>query len=104
MAKRKFLSYFDVGQKSTDWVFGNLAYLFFLGFLAIVYIANSHLAERNVREIQRLQKEIKELKWEYTSIKSETMYKSLQSQLDPSVESSGLQLDPQGPKVIVVEE
>jgi hypothetical protein len=75
--------------------------LLFLGFLALVYIANAHFAEKGVREIQALQKKIKELKWEYTSIKSATMYKSIQSQMDASLEPVGLNLANKGPKVIV---
>jgi hypothetical protein len=102
MAKRRIMSYLNVGQRSTELVFGNFSYLLFLGFLAIIYIANAHFAERGVREIQRLQKEIKELKWQYTSIKSQTMYKSLQSQIDVSLQPQGLDLPEQGPKVIKV--
>ena len=89
----KLLGYLNVSQH-------NFTYVLFLGFLAIVYIANAHFSETGVRRIQQLQKEIKELKWEYTSIKSETMYKSLQSQMDASLESAGLNLDPEGPKII----
>jgi hypothetical protein len=98
----KLLSALNVSQHTTDLVFGNFTYLMFLGFLGIVYIANAHLAERSVRQIQALQKEIKELKWEYTSIKSETMYKSMQSQMDESLEPVGLDLEHRGLKVIVV--
>ena len=98
----KLLAAFNVSQKTTDLVFGNFSYLLFLGFLGIVYIANSHFAEKNVRGIQQVQKEIKELKWEYTSIKSETMYKSMQSQMDESLEPVGLDLENKGPKVIIV--
>lgn len=99
MAK-KLLGYLNVSQRTTDLVFGNFSYLMFLGFLAIVYIANAHFAESGVRRIQRLQKELKELKWEYTSIKSQTMYKSMQSQMGASLENAGLHLDPRGPKII----
>jgi len=98
----KMLAAFNVSQKTTDLVFGNFSYLLFLGFLGIVYIANAHFAEKNVRGIQQVQKEIKELKWEYTSIKSETMFKSMQSQMDASLEPVGLDLENKGPKVIVV--
>jgi hypothetical protein len=45
---------------------------------------------------------MKELKWEYTAIKSETMYKSMQSQIDVSLESAGLDLAPSGVRVIQV--
>ncbi len=96
----KLLGYLNISQHTTQLVFGNFTFVLFLGFLAIVYIANAHFSETGVRRIQQLQKEIKELKWEYTSIKSETMYKSLQSQMDASLESSGLSLDPEGPKII----
>ncbi|HOY07120.1 MAG TPA: FtsL-like putative cell division protein [Saprospiraceae bacterium] len=98
----KLLAALNVSQKTTDLVFGNFSYLLFLGFLGIVYIANAHFAEKNVRDIQHIQKEIKELKWEYTSIKSETMYKSMQSQMDESLEPVGLDLENKGPKVIEI--
>jgi len=101
MANR-LLSAFNVSRHTTDLVFGNFQYLLFLGFLGIVYIANAHFAEKGVRRIQTMQKEIKELKWEYTSIKSETMYKSMQSQMDESLEPVGLDLENKGPRVIVV--
>ncbi len=98
----KLLAALNVSQKTTDLVFTNFSYLMFLGFLGIVYIANAHFAEKNVRDIQQIQKEIKELKWEYTSIKSETMYKSMQSQMDASLEPVGLDLENKGPKVIEI--
>ncbi|MFN0036914.1 MAG: FtsL-like putative cell division protein [Saprospiraceae bacterium] len=98
----KLLNALNVSRHSTDWVFDNFQYLLFLGGLGIVYIANAHFSEKGVRRIQTMQKEIKELKWEYTSIKSETMYKSMQSQIDENVESDELYLDNKGPKVIQV--
>lgn len=98
----KLLNALNVSRHTTDLVFGNFKYLLFLGGLGILYIAIAHYSERGVRRIQALQKEIKELKWEYTSIKSETMYKSMQSQIDESLEPTGLDLESRGPKVIVV--
>jgi len=98
----KLLSALNVSEHTTNLVFGNFSYVMFLGFLGILYIANAHFAEKGVRRIQTLQKEIKELKWEYTSIKSETMYKSMQSQIDESLEPVGLDLGNKGPKVILV--
>jgi hypothetical protein len=66
----------------------------------LAYIANAHFAEKSVREIQRKENEIKQLKWEYITIKSETMFKSMQSQLDENLD---VDLYENGPKVIVVE-
>ncbi len=101
MAKGLFQA-LNISHHSTEWVFRNFSFLLFLGFLALVYIANAHFAEKNVRDIQAIQKKIKELKWEYTSIKSETMYKSIQSQMDANLEPVGLNLANKGPKVIEV--
>ncbi|MFN0214439.1 MAG: FtsL-like putative cell division protein [Saprospiraceae bacterium] len=98
----KLLNALNVSRHTTDLVFDNFKYLLFLGGLGILYIANAHFSEKGVRRIQSLQKEIKELKWEYTSIKSETMYKSMQSQIDESLEPVGLDLGNKGPKVIQV--
>jgi hypothetical protein len=102
MAKN-LLNALNVSHQSTEWVFKNFSFLLFLSFLALVYIANAHFAEKNVRNIQSLQKEIKELKWNYTSIKSETMFKSIQSQIDASLDPVGLNLANRGPKVIEIE-
>lgn len=96
----KFLNALNVSQHTTNLVFGNFQYLMFVGFLGVVYIANAHFAEKGVRRIQTLQKEMKELKWKYTSIKSETMFKSMQSQMDESLEPAGLDLEGRGIKVI----
>lgn len=92
----------NVSHQTTEWVFKNFSYLLFISFLALTYIANAHFAEKNVRQIQQLQKEIKELKWHYTSIISETMSKSIQSQIDPSLDPIGINLIKDGPKVIEV--
>lgn len=97
----KLLNTLNVSRHTTNLVFDNFKFLLFLGGLGLVYIANAHFAEKRVRRIQSLQKEIKELKWEYTSVKSETMYKSMQSQLDGNLKN-GLDLDQNGLKVIKV--
>jgi len=101
MAKKSWKRRLDIGAYTTDLVFGNFFFVLFLGFLGVIYIANAHLAERRVREIQSLEKEIKLLKWEYMSIKRGVLLQSMQSDLDGRVEGGGLRLSPQGPKVIL---
>jgi hypothetical protein len=96
----KLFKALNISRYTTQWVFDNFRYLLYIGFLVLVYIANAHFAEKGVREIQRTETEIKQLKWEYITIKSETMYKSMQSQLDQSLDPTGLDLEPEGPKVI----
>ncbi|WP_246858852.1 FtsL-like putative cell division protein [Chitinophaga sp. XS-30] len=68
----------------------NLSFLLFLAFVALVYIANSHLAEKKVRRINKLSREIRELKWEYLSVKSELMFRSKLSEVSKAVEPLGL--------------
>lgn len=59
----------------------HLPYLLFLAFLSLVYISNGFLAEQNIRNLNKINTEIKELRSEYITIKSELMYKSKQSEL-----------------------
>lgn len=94
---------FNIGQRSTELVFNNFVYILFLGFLSIVYIVNAHFAEKRVREIQKTQKEIKELRWQYMSVKAELMRKSTQNQIGEAVEANGLKSGGTSIKVIEVE-
>lgn len=68
----------------------NMPFILFLAVLALIYIANSHLAEKKVRRINKLGREIKELKWEYLNVKSELMFRSKMSVVSKAVEPLGL--------------
>jgi cell division protein FtsL len=92
MAKKKsFMDYTSFGSKSAEWVLKNLPFVFFLGFLATIYIANGHYAERRIREILTLQKEVKDMKREYNSLKSEIMFNSRYSEISKRVKDVGLE-------------
>lgn len=65
-------------------------FLFFLAFLAIVYIYNGHTADKTVRKINEVAKEVKELQWEYKSLKSEVMFRSKPSELSKALRPLGL--------------
>ena len=96
------MNYTAWGSLSAEWVFKNLTFVFFIGFLGLVYIANAHFAEKKVRQIQSLQKEMKELRWEYMSLKSDIMYNYKLSEVSKKVELKGLRL--KSPKKIEIEE
>ena len=68
----------------------NMPFILFLSAIALVYIANSHLAEKKIRRINKLGREIKELKWEYLNVKSELMFRSKMSEVSKAVETLGL--------------
>ncbi len=87
----------------SEWIFANLPFVFFLFFVGLMYIANSNYADRQVRKIQVLQKEIKDMKWRYNSAKSDVMLNTRQSEVEKSVEAFGLHPSNQRTKRIVVE-
>lgn len=64
-----------------DWLFGNMPFIFFLGVLGVTYIAAGHYAEKKKRNIEKLQNELKVLKWEYVSIESQIMSGSTPSKM-----------------------
>lgn len=66
---------------SKDNVVGLLPFVFFLTFLGIMYIANGYYAQGIVRDLQKTGNEVKELRSEYITIKSDLNYKSKQSQV-----------------------
>lgn len=79
-------------------------YFAFFVVLAALYIANSHAAEKMVRKSDKMAKEIKELRAEYISIKSDLMYRSKQSQIARRLESAGLKELRVPPKRIIYSE
>jgi hypothetical protein len=66
------------------------------------YIANGYYAEKSVREISRINTELKELKSEYIISKSELMFMSNQSEVAHAVAPFGLKESTVPPKKIVV--
>jgi uncharacterized membrane protein (DUF106 family) len=101
--KRDIKSIFDLGPLTSKLVINNLTFVLFIGFLTMVYIANAHYAEGNVRRIQTLQKELRELKWYYMSLQSENMYNAKRSEVLKRVKEDGLRVQTQAPKRILVD-
>ncbi|MBI5856137.1 MAG: hypothetical protein HZB42_00700 [Sphingobacteriales bacterium] len=65
-------------------------FFFFLTLLAVIYIYNGHYADKAIRNINRINKEVKELQYEYKAAKSDVMFRSKQSELVKAVEPLGL--------------
>lgn len=89
---------------NTFYLFDNLHFIFYLAFLGIVYIANSHFAVNTIKEIKQIQRELEKISWESNSKKSELMYESMQSKLIDKVHPLGLRKLEDRPYKIVVEE
>ena len=68
----------------------HLPYILFLAVVAIFYIANGYYADDKIREFNKTTNELKELRSEYISTKSELMFASKQSEVAKSAEKLGL--------------
>ena len=99
---RSFLNIFSGNFLSKDNVIHQLPFILFLTLIGLGYIANGYLAEKSVREISRINTELKELKSEYITTKSELMFMSNQSEVARASAPIGLKESTVPPKKIVV--
>jgi len=65
-------------------------FFLFMALLAVLYIYNGHYADKTIRNINQTAKEVKELQFEYKTVKSEVMFRGKQSELVKAVEPLGL--------------
>lgn len=83
------------------YLFNNIHFIFYVAFLGIIYIANSHYAVQTIKEIKVLQAELKKTSWESNSKKSELMYQSMESIVSQKVHHLGLRELTDNPKKII---
>ena len=89
---KRFLNY--------QWIVKNIPYFLFLSVLAVAYIYNGHYSDNTVKDINRTSKELKELQYEYKSLKSEVMFRSKQSEMVKAVEPLNLKELVQPPMIL----
>lgn len=97
-----FKKLFTEGVVSKESATEMLPFLIFLSVLCMLYIANSHMAVKNIRNIDKLNKEVKELSWEYKSLKADLMFKSKLTEVAKKVDTLGIKELTEPPKKIVV--
>lgn len=73
-----------------QWILKNLLFFLFLALLAVIYIANGHMADNTIRDINNTAREVKDLQYEYKSLKSEEMFKSRESAIVQAATPLGL--------------
>ena len=78
----------------------NIPFFLFLAVLAILYIYNGHHADKLVRKIALTEKNIKELEYEYKTVKSDLIFRSKASELIKAVEPLGLR-EPKLPPMLL---
>jgi hypothetical protein len=96
---RKFLTDGVVSKEAATQA---LPFLIFISVLCMLYIANSHMAVKNIRNIDKLSKEVKELSWEYKSLKADLMFKSKLTEVAKKVDTLGIKELTEPPNKIVV--
>ena len=72
------------------WIVNNIPFFLFLTVLAVLYIYNGHHADKLMKKIAVSEKNIKELEYEYKTIKADVIYRSKASELVKAVEPLGL--------------
>ncbi len=87
---------------SYEWILKNMPFFLFLALLAILYIANGHAADNTVRDINNTAADLKELQYEYKSLKSREIFQSREDQLVQSALPLGLKISDEPPMHIKV--
>lgn len=96
------LSVLDGSFLTRDNVVNNVPFLLFLFGIGIFYIGNSHFAEGTVIEMEKLNRELKELRSDFISTRSELMFASKQSEVAKAVAPMGIYESVVPPKKIVI--
>ena len=100
MEKRlKLESYFEEGFPVQY-----LPKILFVMLLSLIYISNTHYAEKTTRQIDKANSEVEDLRADYTTLKSDVMFASKQSEVARRVKSLGLEESLIPPFKIVVQE
>jgi len=72
------------------WIVKNIPFYFFISAIAIIYIANGHYADKTMRKINKTEKNLKEMEYEFKTAKQEVIFRSKESELAKAVEPLGL--------------
>lgn len=71
-------------------VVAQVPFFLFLALLAVIYIYNGHHADNLARDIAKTTRELRELEYEYKTVKGDVLFRSKQSELVKAVEPLGL--------------
>jgi hypothetical protein len=99
-----FTLMFTEGVISKEAATDMLPFIIFMAFLGMIYIGNRHFAENNIRDIDKLGKEVKELSWDFKTLKADLMLKSTQTEVASEVDTLGLKEPIEPPKKIIITE
>jgi len=72
------------------WIVKNIPFYFFVASLAVLYIANGHYADKTLRKISSTERNLKEMEYEFKTVKRNVIFRSKESELAKAVEPLGL--------------
>jgi len=72
------------------WIVKNIPFYLFAAALAILYIANGHYADKTIRKINSTANHLKEMEYEFKTVKRDVIFRSKESELAKAVEPLGL--------------
>ena len=78
-----------------------IPFILYLAVLAVIYIYNGHNADKLARDISRTTRELKELQYEYKTVKGDVLFRSKQSTLVTAVEPLGLKELTDPPMILI---
>ncbi|MBW4891284.1 hypothetical protein KXQ82_16270 [Mucilaginibacter sp. HMF5004] len=81
-----------------------LPFILYLALLCMIYIANMHLADKNIRQIEKIGKEVKELNWDYKTTKADLAFKSTLSEVEKRADTLGVKVSLDPPQKLTIEE
>ena len=98
------IQFLSKGFITTDEATRALPFVLYVAFLGMIYIGNRHLAEKNIRKIDKLNKEVKELNWAYKVAKADMAFKSTLNEVAQRTDTLGIRESLAPPQKIVIKE
>ena len=100
-----FLTQFlSKGFVTTDEATRALPFVLYIALIGMIYIGNRHFAEKNIRDIDKLSKEVKELNWDYKVAKAELAFKSTLTEVAKRADTLGVRESIQPAQKLIVRE
>jgi hypothetical protein len=85
------------GLFNYQWIVKNIPFFLFLSMLTVLYIANGHRSDKTIRMINSTTTQLKDLQYEYKTVKSEMMHISEEGQIVNASEKLGLKVSKETP-------
>ncbi len=80
-----------------------IPFILFIALLTLLYIGNTYFAYRHIREINKARNELKEIRFEYISAKSELINHTKQSEIVRKLEGTGIKESVNPPRKINID-